>query len=289
MSASPPIPRMKPNAGHRFRAFLPFEVISKASSPGRVKIRGILSTEHEDRQGDIIDQDGLDFGPFLSYGWFNDNHRGRTSDVLGYPERVWKTTLKDGVRATMVEGYLIPGKETDRIVELAKGLKNDPSRQLGFSVEGDIRERRGPGKRWVTKQDGTRILVGNRVTKAVVKHSAITHVPVNQQSRLEVLAKSMDSSAIGPLVPESLEGAETVEGRPRIFIPIDANGLPPDVWRDVAKAELAAIEAGGYRPREDVLKKGLAVSLDRVRARFPTATPAEGAEILRRVAYTGGP
>ena len=50
------------------------EVFEKGTGDKRIKLRGIISTEHRDRQGEVILQRGLDFRPFLDYGWFNDNH-----------------------------------------------------------------------------------------------------------------------------------------------------------------------------------------------------------------------
>ena len=176
------------------------EIFEKGTGKKRIKLRGIISTEHRDRQGEVIKQDGLDFQPFLDYGWFNDNHSGKTHDVLGYPERVFRTTIKDtdgrSIEATAVEGYLLPTKRGLSLLDVSKNLKGNGSRSLGFSVEGDVVER---------SADDDSIIV-----RATIKNVAVTHMPVNPNTTLEALAKSlskgMDSSSIAPLMPESLEG-----------------------------------------------------------------------------------
>lgn len=195
-----------------FRRWIPFEVVEKADPDGKKRLRivGIASTEHKDRQGDRIKQGGLDFEPFLKYGFFNDNHSKKTTDVLGYPERVTPVEIEDEngqkVKATAVEGYLLDTPEARKIADLAMSLRGTP-RQLGFSVEGDIQGRSGE---WITK--------------AEVRHVAITNCPVNPHASLG-LVKSMhlldrlvkgatagtgsrgpNPGSIGALMPESLGG-----------------------------------------------------------------------------------
>ena len=173
------------------------QVFEKGQGKKRIKLRGIISTEHRDRQGEVILQRGLDFRPFLDYGWFNDNHSGNSNDVLGYPERVFKTTVKgpngETVEATAVEGYLLPTTRGKELLELSKALQGDPRRSLGFSVEGQVAER---------DSDDNSI-----ITKAIIKNVAITHVPVNPNTTLQALAKGMTAGSISALMPESLEGS----------------------------------------------------------------------------------
>lgn len=138
------------------------------------RIGGYATTESLDRQGEIIVQKGLDFSDFLKSGWFNDNHKQGMSNVIGYPI---SAEFHKG-KGWYVEGYLIKGfKPADEIWDLAKALQGTP-RKLGFSVEGKIIKR-----------------VSNRIAKAVVKHIAVTHVPVNTDCTIEILAKSFCSNA----------------------------------------------------------------------------------------------
>lgn len=183
-----------------------FEVFEKASPDGKDRrIGGIVSTDHLDRQDEILLQDGLDFEPFLKAGWFNDNHDSSTDSVIGYPEKAELRSLPDGRKGWYVEGYLLKGSErADRIWNLANALQKT-DRRLGFSVEGSIVERDPSNPK--------------TVRKAVVREVAITKCPVNTNTSLAVLAKSLSAggsvtnpgTAPGngfPLRTESLEGGK---------------------------------------------------------------------------------
>lgn len=160
---------------------------SDADPKERRRIGGIASIETEDQDGEILLQRGLDFGPFLKGGWFNDNHGKKTSDILGYPDKNGVKYFKKGDKlpsgATAkapghwVEGYLIEGYEpADKIWKLGKSLRST-DRKLGFSVEGKVIQRTGP-------QDKI-------VSKAMVRNVAVTHCPVNSDAQMDVLVKSL--------------------------------------------------------------------------------------------------
>lgn len=190
-----------------FQFDIPFEVFSKAGEDGKERrIGGIVSTDHLDRQDEVLIQKGLDFSPFLKSGWFNDNHDSSTEGLIGYPQTAELRTLPDGSTGWYVEGYLLKGSErADRIWELANALQKT-DRRLGFSVEGSIGERDSENPK--------------TVRKAVVREVAITRCPVNTNTSLNVLAKSLSvghaSPTSAPVVPgegaalrvESLEGGE---------------------------------------------------------------------------------
>jgi len=156
-------------------------------------------------------QDGLDFGPFLKGGWFNDNHDPSTDAILGYPEVAQLKSLPDGHKGWYVEGHLLPPghAKADAIWNLAQSLQKT-DRRLGFSVEGKILERDPDDPR--------------KIKKAVVTEVAITKCPVNTSAALSVLAKSLSAGhAISdpgvspgqgfPLRVESLE--DEVDGKKR--------------------------------------------------------------------------
>lgn len=181
-----------------------FEKASAAAGKER-RIGGFVSTDHLDRQGEVLIQDGLDFDPFLSKGWFNDNHSADTDGVIGYPEFAEMRPLPGGEhKGWYVEGYLLKTDRATRIWDLAKDLQKH-DRKLGFSVEGSILDR---------DEDDSRT-----VRKAIVREVAITKCPVNTATALNVLAKSLSAgSAIAnpgtapgegfPLRVESLDGEE---------------------------------------------------------------------------------
>lgn len=166
-----------------FKFDVPVEVFEKAGEPGKERrIGGIISTEHKDKQGEVVLQRGLDFSDFLTNGWFNDNHSRDTAGVVGYPQAVRRTS-HNGKPATYVEGYLLQGGDddekklqADRIWNLANALQKT-DRRLGFSIEGKVLRRSGPD--------------GKVIARARVTNVAVTNCPVNTESGLDVLAKSM--------------------------------------------------------------------------------------------------
>lgn len=185
-----------------FEFEVPISFFEKADAePGRTKrIGGIITTESRDRQGEVILQRGLDFTDFLTYGWYNDNHSKQTTDILGYPEKVSffqkGQRLPDGQVAKAdghwAEGYLVDTDKANKVWELGKALQKS-GRRLGYSVEGAIDKRTGPGRKVIAK--------------ARVKNVAITNCPVNGDSRLEILAKSLMAVEAMESDEENLEKA----------------------------------------------------------------------------------
>lgn len=162
-----------------FKFEIPFAAFAKAGEAGKERrIGGIISTEACDQQGEVILQKGLDFTYFLKNGWFNDNHSKKTTDIVGYPMKVVKT-MHNGRPAHYVEGYLIADYEpADRIWKLANALQRT-DRRLGFSIEGAVRRREG-------RNDEV-------IAQALVRNVAITNSPVNDDTALDVLVKSMQA------------------------------------------------------------------------------------------------
>lgn len=155
---------------------IPVKCFYKAGEKGKERrIGGIISTEARDRHGEIVLQNGLDFGGFVENGWINDNHSKETTGVIGYPYKLRKV-LHKGRPAHYMEGYLLQNYEpADRIWKLANALQNT-GRQLGFSVEGGV----------IRREDN-----GATIAQAKVRNVAVTNCPVNTTTGLEVLAKSL--------------------------------------------------------------------------------------------------
>lgn len=149
------------------------------AEPGKERrIGGIVSTDHIDKQGEILLQEGLDFAGFMTDGWFNDNHAKSTGDgLIGYPDFAMIKSLPDGHKGWYVEGWLLKGHPpADSIWSAAQALQKT-DRNLGWSVEGNVIERDDENHKLVRK--------------AVVKEVAITRCPVNTKTSLDVLAKSL--------------------------------------------------------------------------------------------------
>lgn len=188
-----------------FQILIPFDALEKAQDGSRM-IGGICSTDDLDQQQERLIQEGLDFGPFLKSGWFNDNHDSATGAAVGEPTRAELRDLGSGRKAWYVEGRMFDTPRAQGIFELAKSLsKPGCQRKLGFSVEGSVLERDPSDPR--------------TVRKAIVREVAITRCPVNANTGLNVLAKSLavganpaptgtpitGDGAGAVLAPESLE------------------------------------------------------------------------------------
>lgn len=164
-----------------------------------MRIGGLVSTEKLDLQGERILSNALNFDYFMKHGWLNDDHKkGQTKGaVVGYPTSIdhfskgvrmpnGKTAPKSG---WYVEGYLVDTEAGREMFELALSLK-DTGRSLGFSVEGKIADRKG-GKVVGKSENGQDIIRGGTIRKAYVTNIAVTHKPVNTDTFLEVLTKSL--------------------------------------------------------------------------------------------------
>lgn len=189
-----PTPLSPITRGNSWRFECDAEVFTKsdASAPTTRRIGGICSTDDLDRQAEQILQDGLDFEPFLKSGWFNDNHDPSTDAVVGYPIIAQYRSM--GLRKGWhVEGYMLDGHpRADALWMLANALQKT-DRRLGFSVEGGV-----------TARDAKNPAI---IRKAVVREVAITRCPVNTNTALHVLAKSL-SAGSGPVAaaPASATG-----------------------------------------------------------------------------------
>jgi len=201
--------------GQDFRFFVPveaYEDLGKGEDKSR-RIKGWITTEHKDREEEVVLQDGLDFSEFLSFGWFNDNHKQSTGDILGYPETVRAGTTSDGKAGHYVEGYLLRGdghQPYDKVWKLANDLQaqTEGKRKLGFSVEGKIERRQGGN--------------GKMIAKAKVRNVAVTGSPVNPFTGLEPVLKALTAgSAIDAPAASSGEGfpmrTESLEGQPTVL------------------------------------------------------------------------
>jgi hypothetical protein len=152
------------------------EVIEKAGVDieSTRPIGGWCSTENLDRQDEVVVAKGLDFSEFVSFGYFNDNHKQETSAVLGYPRVARLEKSRWWTEGNLLVGYA----PADKVWELAKSMKKSGApRSLGFSIEGKVLERDG----------------GNRIVRAKVRNVAITNAPVNTDCVWGILSKAFAS------------------------------------------------------------------------------------------------
>jgi hypothetical protein len=192
--------------GTPFKFEVEAKTFEKAGADGETErwIGGFVSTDHLDRQQEVLVQEGLDFAPFLKHGFFNDNHDRATGAAVGRPKMAEIRDLANGHRGWYVEGKLYKTKRADEIWDLANALhKDEDARSLGYSVEGSIQDRDPENPK--------------SVRKAVVSEVAVTRCPVNPNASLSILAKSLSAGGSVadpgtspgegfPLRTESLEG-----------------------------------------------------------------------------------
>lgn len=165
---------------------IPIEMELRKSEGGdRRIVRGYASTENMDQDGEVILQNGIDFSYLLKSGFLNYDHQTRELAgaklpiIVGYPT---KAEIRD--KGLWVEGELLKssgetGSEQTRLADELWELglafqKSGGRRSLSYSVEGGILERKG-----------------NKITKSLVRHLAITTKPVNTEATLEVFRKSL--------------------------------------------------------------------------------------------------
>ncbi len=179
----------------------------------RMRVGGIATTEGMDRDDERVLQDGLNFKPFLDFGYFNDDHRPGT--MLGWPETAKLVKRGDRLpsgkvaksKGWWVDGYLIDTPRGREVWENAEALeRQNAPRRMGMSVEGKIKRR-----------------LGSTIAVADVHEVAITKKPVNTGTCLGTLAKSMDAGHQDPTNdPEAESGAplrrELLEGAPKVMI-----------------------------------------------------------------------
>jgi len=232
--------------------------LSKGDSPKpKWRVTGLASTEHKDRQGDTIRQDGLDWTQFLKHGFINDDHGKTANDIIGYPTKVRAVKVRDGNRtipATAIEGYLFDTPKAAQLAALAKSMHGTP-RQMGFSVEGPA------PKRSVTDP--------SEIVGAVVTHVAFTPWPVNPyatavvelQKSVRLLCKAMTAGS-GVAVP----GASV----PGAVAPV----MPQDLQLYVVPT---TFQIGDARPGRRLTKSE---AIATIRRHFPGATDAMVEQLL---------
>jgi hypothetical protein len=167
-----------------FLAWLPADItvsspIAKSGSDGETKllapISGVASSEAADADEDEIDQTGLDWSFCLNKGIFTYEHPVDISRLAGYPEKVEQVRLSSGKLATRVSGQLYLNRPFGKLVyDTQKAMAEAGGRRtLGFSIEGRVL----PGGR-----------KGKRVTKAQVMSIAISPVPKNPDTWMDIAA-----------------------------------------------------------------------------------------------------
>jgi len=166
------IPELLQNDSFSF--FVPVERIEKSDGKddGKRFIQGIASTDDRDLQGEIVTQNGIEYGYFLKHGYINDDHKDGPEHKVGEPVECRLTS-----KGLWIKAFLYKGKErSDYWWEHINVLLNSgSSRKVGFSIQGKILRRNG-----------------KTITKCWLQDVAITASPVNTSTWAEI-AKSLSS------------------------------------------------------------------------------------------------
>lgn len=161
-----------------FSCFVPAQMVlvkggkQGADKTGKRWIQGIASTDGRDLQGEIVNQNGIDFSYFLKHGFFNDDHQKGPEHKVGQPTEAKLT--KNGL---WVKGFLFKEHaRADHYWELMRALEASGSdRKVGFSIQGKVLRKNG-----------------KHIEKCWIQDIAITTQPVNTATWAEI-AKSLSA------------------------------------------------------------------------------------------------
>ena len=176
------------------------------------------------------------------------------------------------------EGYLLDTDKGRKIWELGKALSKT-NRRLGFSVEGGIQRRTGPLRK--------------TIAQARVRNVAITSCPVNTDTRLDILAKSLLAAerqgddkdelvravTMGPATPGvAPQGSITGAGSGRVIAKqsLESKDNPPE---ELEADEIEKLE----KPKTAEAKKSMGAAEANVwlRTRLPGLTPAQANRVFK--------
>lgn len=166
-----------------FKVWMALDPLEKSLADGEEgharPIQGFASTDDEDLQRDIMIQQGIDTAPFLTKGYIDWDHKGSLGPqyLIGEPISCEVRQIPGRGEGLFMKGFLyednpLADAAWSMLQRTATGISQ---RQLGFSVEGGVL----PGGRH-----------GKYIKKAIVRHVALTHQPVNPYTYAQ-LAKSL--------------------------------------------------------------------------------------------------
>lgn len=177
--------------------------------PKQVILKGVVSADVVDADGETVNQDGIDWNVFRERGRLTDGHPYRRDRVVGEPIKGGLSrSLIDGVPATILKARLYMHLPLARkLYEQHKGmLDSGATNGLGFSIEGHALLRTQHGR---------------RIEKSIVTSVAIDAMPKNPFSYLEPIAASMASMFRSTLMGEEVHAHQLAAGAMRAAFPKD--------------------------------------------------------------------
>lgn len=165
-----------------FKFHMPVELVKSKNeneTEDEWQIQGIASTDDEDLQGEVVNQEGLDISLLKAgRGLFNHDHLKGPENVLGQIEDAEFVDI-NGKKALFVKGYLFKEQERAKAYfNIMKSLKKSDLHRVHFSVEGKILRRSFDDPK--------------KIVKARIDKVALTLDPVNPMTFCS-LVKSLNS------------------------------------------------------------------------------------------------
>ena len=149
---------------------------------GKMWVEGIASNSRRDADKQILKAEGFELDYLMNHGFFNWHHGASKSAALVIGEPT-ESRVVDG--QLFVKGFLYDSSPKAReVYDLGRTLEKDSSRRrLGFSIEGKALA--------FDPQDPSVI------TKAVIKHVAITFAPKNVDTGMVITKADDDGEDFG--------------------------------------------------------------------------------------------
>lgn len=175
------------NQNNKFRFFAPVDDFQKSKDPKGneiYKVRGIISDDSFDSDGESLAEEGLDFSEF---NWINWDHKKEPKFLIGEPIGVKRIPGK----GHFMEGVLYGDSEVAKqAIDLMKILsKSKRGNKLSWSVEGQVLERD--------------LINPKKVRKAKITAVALCPTPKNGNTWAELIQKGFSEESYQK--PEDLE------------------------------------------------------------------------------------
>nr|DAN69600.1 MAG TPA: prohead serine protease [Herelleviridae sp.] len=192
--------------GDNFSFWFPIEPITKAVDPETgeevMRVGGIASTIDSDADGESLDPSGFDVEPLKRSGMVNWHHQAKNmpAAIIGEPSKV--ELRPEGL---WIESDLYPSSQmAQEVYALANTLEQDSkTRRLGYSVEGKVIKRGSKDKKSP---------LYNKILKAVITGVAITHMPKNPNTFVNIIKGHLDADGIDVDIDEEDDNADEKGG-----------------------------------------------------------------------------
>lgn len=190
----------------KFNFWCPIGRIEKATDEAGepvMRIGGIASTMDKDADGEYLDPSGFDVEPLKNSGMVNWHHQAKNSPsaIIGEPSKV--ELRPEGL---WIESDLYASSPMAcEVYELAKTLEHDSkTRRLGYSIEGKVVKRGSNDKNSP---------LYNKIVKAVITGVAVTHMPKNPHTFVNIIKGQIDADGIDVDAEEEDDNAEERGGK----------------------------------------------------------------------------